>query len=117
MAAKTSTPPTPPTTTSPTPTAPAAAEAPKARAVKVPEPTEVALELPMLRHPAAGYQQRRIDVTLDGRQAQAWRDLFDGLEAAGEFGARIATQGDAIRYLLNRLADASEKALGGAAKK
>ena len=65
----------------------------------------VMLELPLIR--TAGYVARTIDLTLSGAQAQALRDLADGLIASG---ARLANRAlvcdasAALRWLLERIA-------------
>jgi hypothetical protein len=87
---------------------PAPPETPKADAgaAKL-SPIDVELKLPMVRVTGADgspvYAQRRIDVALTAQEAQALRDLFDGLSARGLVTGTRGGQAEALRYLLQKL--------------
>ena len=101
---------TPPATeeTTPPPKPPAPPEATKTDAgtAKL-SPIDVEMKLPMVRVTGADgspvYAQRRIDVALTTQEAQALRDLYDGLSARGLVTGTRGGQAEALRYLLQKL--------------
>lgn len=68
--------------------------------------TQVLIEMPVLS--INGYSKKRIDLTLTGREASAAKALKDGAEM-NELqlpnGKYISTPADAIKMLLNMIAD------------
>lgn len=88
-----------PTMDTPPPAPPAAL-----KASDTPRPilTPVTVEAPMTRLPGDPYKQRRIDLDLNAVEAQALRDLYDGLTVKGEFSDRRSSPSEAIRWLLRR---------------
>lgn len=67
----------------------------------------VDLELPIERRSGV-FSARRISVQqLTREQCRAYRMLFDGLEGRAELnnGRRVTNQGDAIRWILERIAE------------
>lgn len=88
--------------------APAAAKpAPVAASAPASATREVQISVPLQR--TDGYAKTHIDYHVKSYTArQAWRDLFDGLQARGERlsdGRYIDSQQRAIEWLLERLAD------------
>lgn len=63
----------------------------------------VSLAVPMVRLKTNPYKQNRIDLSLSGPEAQALRDLYDGLLLKGEFSHRKSQHVDALRWLLHQL--------------
>lgn len=96
---------------------PAKAEPTKSKATKPGPPTaapieterelaSIALEVPTLARPR-GYIRRRLDVTLDRRQAEQLRALELALQSTSsrlKNGKHVTTNGDAIRWLLEQMA-------------
>ena len=73
-----------------------------------PKKPQIKLVVPTARE-TQGYQVRRLDCSLDARQRQALRIIYDGLLVEGETlagGKRIDRTQDAVRWLLDQAADA-----------
>jgi hypothetical protein len=94
-----------------------AAPAPAVAAVPQTQPRGLALELPVARH--GSVKLGRIECKLTPRQSTALRLLFDGLQARGATillgGTKpepITSQHDALRWVLDQIADQTEKAGG-----
>ena len=63
--------------------------------------SRIKIDLPI--GPPIGYRTRRVEVTLDERQRQALKALYTGLL---EDGHRLLRTQDAIRFVLDKVADA-----------
>jgi len=66
------------------------------------------MTVPLAEPPEGAYRQRHLDIQLDSRQAEALRRMFDGLHASAAKLANdwfVNTPGDAVRWMLERLAE------------
>lgn len=100
------------TTCKPAPTHQAAARAAKQPASvtrqELPPAELVQVECPLRDFPPHCYVTPHVEVQLDAAQAATLRRLVEGLDVAGARLAnnrRVTTGPDAVRYLLDRLAD------------
>lgn len=67
------------------------------------------IPVPILKVPLLGYRSDRLDIKLTPEEAEALRNLRDGLLADKVFSRPHPAPGEAVRWLLRQIATAAKK--------